>query len=270
MFDRIKNVVRRFRFGWIYFLKVLSVDSKYFDIIFMVIVFQDSFISIRVGFFCVRVGLFFDRSRTFFGQRRTFFDRSRTFLAGGGLFLSPTVAEKSPTPAEKSPTAIPKRCWTLEYFGELEFSSPFLEQWTLDARGVLCCNSLQRNLFILLRLNCRNMLESDQVCIICTLCTLKCNAFGQMFSLLRLNSSHVCIICALCTLVVSLCPLLTAGLPRWHLVFFIGAEPLRNAPSGFALFFSLGFHFNSYTCFYLSLCTNPHLCVPSSTSQRPK
>ena len=60
------------------------------------------------------------------------------FLAGGGLFLSPTVAEKSPTPAEKSPTAIPKRCWTSEYSGELEFSSPFIEQWTLDARGVLC------------------------------------------------------------------------------------------------------------------------------------
>ena len=66
------------------------------------------------------------------------------FLVGGGLFPSPTVAEKSPTPArksptpaEKSPTAIPKRCWTLEYFGELEFSSPFMEQWTLDARGVL-------------------------------------------------------------------------------------------------------------------------------------
>ena len=58
-------------------------------------------------------------------------------MVGGGLFLSPTVAEKSPTPAEKSPTAIPKRCWTLEYFGELEFSSPFMEQWTLDARGVL-------------------------------------------------------------------------------------------------------------------------------------
>ena len=67
------------------------------------------------------------------------------FLVGGGLFPSPTVAEKSPTPArksptpaEKSPTAIPKRCWTLEYSGELEFSSPFMEQWTLDARGVLC------------------------------------------------------------------------------------------------------------------------------------
>ena len=70
------------------------------------------------------------------------------FLVGGGLFPSPTVAEKSPTPArksptpaEKSPTAIPKRCWTLEYFGELEFSSPFMEQWTLDARGVLTIKS---------------------------------------------------------------------------------------------------------------------------------
>ena len=65
-------------------------------------------------------------------------------MVGGGLFPSPTVvgksptpARKSPTPAEKSPTATPKRCWTLEYFGELEFSSPFMEQWTLDARGVL-------------------------------------------------------------------------------------------------------------------------------------
>ena len=55
------------------------------------------------------------------------------FLVGGGLFPSPTVAEKSPTPArksptpaEKSPTAIPKRCWTLEYCGELEISSPFM------------------------------------------------------------------------------------------------------------------------------------------------
>ena len=71
------------------------------------------------------------------------------FLVGGGLFPSPTVAgksptpaRKSPTPAEKSPTAIPKRCWTLEYFGELEFSSPFMEQWTLDARGVLLCLSV--------------------------------------------------------------------------------------------------------------------------------
>ena len=73
----------------------------------------------------------------------------RTFLVGGGLFPSPTVAEKSPTPArksptpaEKSPTAIPKRCWTLEYRGELEFSSPFMEQWTLDARGVLNQNPM--------------------------------------------------------------------------------------------------------------------------------
>ena len=58
-------------------------------------------------------------------------------MVGGGLFSSPTPAKKSPTPAGKSPTAIPKRCWTLEYSGELEFSSPFMEQWTLDARGVL-------------------------------------------------------------------------------------------------------------------------------------
>ena len=72
------------------------------------------------------------------------------FLVGGGLFPSPTVAgksptpvRKSPTPAEKSPTAIPKRCWTLEYSSELEFSSPFMEQWTLDARGVLLTNSKQ-------------------------------------------------------------------------------------------------------------------------------
>ena len=54
---------------------------------------------------------------------------------GGGLFPSPTVAEKSPT-------AIPKRCWTLEYCCELEFSSTFMEQWTLDARGVLCSKFL--------------------------------------------------------------------------------------------------------------------------------
>ena len=85
---------------------------------------------VRVGLFCVRVGLFSIGGGL--------------FLVGGGLFPSPTVAEKSPTPArksptpaEKSPTAIPKRCWTLEYCGELEFSSPFMEQWTLDARGVL-------------------------------------------------------------------------------------------------------------------------------------
>jgi len=63
--------------------------------------------------------------------------RGGLFLVGGGLFPSPTPAEKSPTPAEKSPTATRIRCWTLEYSGELEFSSPFMEQWTLDARGVL-------------------------------------------------------------------------------------------------------------------------------------
>ena len=72
--------------------------------------------SARVGLFCVRVGL---------------------FLIGGGLFPSPPVMEKSPPPTRKSPTAIPNRCWTLEYSGELEFSSPFMEQWTLDAGGVL-------------------------------------------------------------------------------------------------------------------------------------
>ena len=84
----------------------------------------------QVGLFSIRVGLFLARGGLFsIGVG--------LFLVGGGLFLSPTVAEKSPTPAEKSPTAIPKRCWTLEYFGELEFSSPFMEQWTLDARGVL-------------------------------------------------------------------------------------------------------------------------------------
>ena len=58
-------------------------------------------------------------------------------MVGGGLFLSPTVIKKSPTPTEKSPTVISKRRWTLEYSGGLEFSSPFMEQWTLDARGVL-------------------------------------------------------------------------------------------------------------------------------------
>ena len=84
----------------------------------------------QVGLFSIRVGLFLARGGLFsIGVG--------LFLVGGGLFLSPTVAEKSPTPAEKSPTAILKRCWTLEYFGELEFSSPFMEQWTLDARGVL-------------------------------------------------------------------------------------------------------------------------------------
>ena len=64
--------------------------------------------------------------------------RGGLFLVGGGLFSSPTPAKKSPTPAGKSPTATRKMCWTLEYSGELEFSSPFMEQWTLDARGVLC------------------------------------------------------------------------------------------------------------------------------------
>ena len=72
-------------------------------------------------------------------------------MAGGGLFLSPTVAEKSPTPAEKSPTAIPKRCWTLEYSNELEFSSPFMEQWTLDAGGILF-NYLETYLIALLQI----------------------------------------------------------------------------------------------------------------------
>ena len=62
-------------------------------------------------------------------------------MVGGGLFPSPPVTKKSPTPTEKSPTVISKRCWTLEYSGELEFSSPFMEQWTLDARGVLNNNT---------------------------------------------------------------------------------------------------------------------------------
>ena len=66
------------------------------------------------------------------------------FLIGVGLFLSPTVTEKSPPPTGKSPTAIPKRCWTLEYSVELEFSSPFMEQWTLDAGGVLLVLSIYR------------------------------------------------------------------------------------------------------------------------------
>ena len=78
---------------------------------------------VRVGLFCVRVGLFPIGGGL--------------FLVGGGLFPSPPVTEKSPPPTRKSPTAIPKWCWTLEYSGELEFSSPFMEQWTLDARGVL-------------------------------------------------------------------------------------------------------------------------------------
>ena len=66
------------------------------------------------------------------------------FSIGVGLFLSPTVTEKSPPPTGKSPTAIPKRCWTLEYSVELEFSSPFMEQWTLDAGGVLLFNTYPR------------------------------------------------------------------------------------------------------------------------------
>ena len=74
----------------------------------------------------------------FFDQRRTFSIGGGLFSIGVGLFLSPTVTEKSPPPTGKSPTAIPKRCWTLEYSVELEFSSPFMEQWTLDAGGVLC------------------------------------------------------------------------------------------------------------------------------------
>ena len=77
--------------------------------------------TVRVGLFSVGVGL---------------------FLVGGGLFPSPPVTKKSPTPTEKSPTVISKRCWTLEYSGELEFSSPFMEQWTLDARGVLLAEIL--------------------------------------------------------------------------------------------------------------------------------
>ena len=97
----------------------------------------------------VRGGLFISRTfhsqnRTFFCWSRTFFYWSRTFLVGGELFQSPPVTKKSSTPTkksstptEKSSTVISKRCWTLEYSGELEFSSPFMEQWTLDARGVL-------------------------------------------------------------------------------------------------------------------------------------
>ena len=66
-------------------------------------------------------------------------------MVGGGLFPSPPVTKKSPTPTEKSPTVISKRCWTLEYSGELEFSSPFMEQWTLDARGVLYLKSVDND-----------------------------------------------------------------------------------------------------------------------------
>ena len=99
--------------------------------------FSSRIFSVRVGLFCVRVGLFSIGVGLFWPEEDFFSIGVGLFLARGGLFLSPTVAEKSPTPAEKSPTAILKRCWTLEYFGELEFSSPFMEQWTLDARGVL-------------------------------------------------------------------------------------------------------------------------------------
>ena len=59
------------------------------------------------------------------------------FYVRVGLEKSPPLTKKSPTPTAKSPTAIPKSCWTWEYSNELEFSSPFMEQWTLDARGVL-------------------------------------------------------------------------------------------------------------------------------------
>ena len=84
----------------------------------------------QVGLFSIRVGLFLTRGGLFsIGVG--------LFLVGGGLFLSPTVTEKKSNSSGKSPTAIPKRCWTSKYFGELEFSSPFMEQWTLDARGVL-------------------------------------------------------------------------------------------------------------------------------------
>ena len=108
------------------------------------------------------------------------------FLVGGGLFPSPTVAgksptpaRKSPTPAEKSPTAIPKRCWTLEYSGELEFSSPFMEQWTLDARGVLTpkAQCKKQKLFNAMYLdnqnnNCHQVLEQGDETIFAVLCTV--------------------------------------------------------------------------------------------------
>ena len=74
-------------------------------------------------------------------------------MVGGGLFQSPPVTKKSPTPTEKSPTptekspaVISKRRWTLEYSGGLDFSSPFMEQWTLDARGVLFQNVIMLHL----------------------------------------------------------------------------------------------------------------------------
>ena len=81
---------------------------------------------------------FFDWSRTLFDRSRTFFDRSRTFSIGVELFSSSTLTEKSST-------ALPEKCWTLEYSGELEFSSPFMEQWTLDAGGVLKGNGRGMN-----------------------------------------------------------------------------------------------------------------------------
>ena len=114
----------------------------------------------QVGLFSIRVGLFLARGGLFsIGVG--------LFLVGGGLFLSPTVAEKSPTPAEKSPTAILKRCWTLEYFGELEFSSPFMEQWTLDARGVLKprFKLSQIKLLLLIKLACGVDLEAFSLCL---------------------------------------------------------------------------------------------------------
>ena len=49
-------------------------------------------------------------------------------------FLSPTVQKKSISAKEKF-NCYPK--YTLEYSDELELSSTFLEQWTLDASGVL-------------------------------------------------------------------------------------------------------------------------------------
>ena len=120
---------------------------------------QDSFLNGFLVFLCMYfLGIgktfFILIKKNFFGQSRTFLCWRRTFLVGGGLFsiggglfsigvglfLSPTVTEKSPPPTGKSPTAIPKRCWTLEYSVELEFSSPFMEQWTLDGGGVQIFN----------------------------------------------------------------------------------------------------------------------------------
>ena len=53
--------------------------------------------------------------KDFFWLKVDFVLSEEDFFIGGGLFLSPTVIEK----------VLPKRCWTLEYSGELEFSSPF-------------------------------------------------------------------------------------------------------------------------------------------------